>query len=111
MAHQVVPKVSVIQNGGIETEATSCWAILNNVQVMTETPLNHRLFFAFQQPKQGSRPGPSTGARPMPASQKVKQVQGQQRSRPSPPPAKKVSGPGGIVGEEDFEEDDVICID
>ena len=44
-------------------------------------------------------------------SQKVKQVQGQQRPRPSPPPAKKVSGPGGIIGEEDFEEEDVICID
>ena len=71
----------------------------------------------FQQPKPGSRPGPSTGPRPMTASQKVKNIQGQQRPKPSPPPAKKMSGPGGVsdtgvvVREDDFEEDDVICID
>ena len=73
----------------------------------------HPAMVCFQQPKPGSRPGgPSTGARPMPASHKVKHVQAGQQ-RPKPPPAKKSSGPptGIIVREDDFEEDDVICID
>ena len=69
---------------------------------------------AFQKAKPGSRQaGPSTGSRPMPASQKPKNVQGQQRPKP-PPPAKKSNNVPGIVNEGDFEEeedDDVICID
>ena len=70
------------------------------------------LLAAFQKAKPGSRPGPSTGSRPNPASQKPRNVQGQPRPKPAPP-AKKSNVPG-IVSEGDFEEeedDDVICID